>query len=468
MAKATIGTKTKGQSKRTVSGPMSAFGGSRGSVAATRCALPGLAPCPAPTYDTYRMMRSNPTIAIARAAMFAPVKAVEWTYEAKDGVPDERVEFIQQQFDDLKAQMVKDVLRSVEYGWQPFERVYGVKDGRYVLARAKPLLPDDTEPVVDPETLTVLGVENGKVKLDLRQAAIFTYDAEGDDPYGRSVYENIRCEAWWPWRDAAAKLAQYATKGAGVIPMIRYPLGQSQDENGSQTDNSEIAAQTLRALGGGNGVAVPNIWDPRFDDIARSGASVQDMMAWQISFLETRSGVGAELIDTMRHYEKLLVRGLYQPERSILEGQFGTKADAGSHGDLGLLMATELVEWVSREINRLFVDPLLVLNYGNDARGSVYIKAAPIRDDDREFIKNLTGQVLTANPDMLLAVADFDAMLDATGVPKSAEVVDVATATNPAAVPGQAPRPDNQAPVPTPTMASLAKRIGYFRERGIV
>jgi hypothetical protein len=120
-----------------------------------------------------------------------------------------------------------------------------------------------------------------------------------------------------------------------------------------------------------------------------------------------------------------MVRGMLQPERSILEGTFGTKADAGSHGDLSLLIAVELVEWVVAEINRLFVNPLLVTNFGPDARGSVYIKPAPIVDEDREFVRALMAGVLQANPDLLMAVADFDAMLDSVGVPKSAEVVEV-------------------------------------------
>lgn len=445
-----LGTKTKGQTTRNTGTAASMFGmlsggfnTASGAVHATQTNIRAFTTEPDPaTYNTYRAMRSNPTVAIARAAMFAPIKAAQWTFEAKDGVPDERVKFIQEQFEPKRADILRDVLRCVEYGWQPFERVYAVQDGRIVCARFKPLLPDISNPLLDPDTLRLIGVENSGEKLSLREAAVFTYDTEGDDPYGRSIYENIRVDAWWPWKDASTKLAQYATKGAGVIPLIRYPMGRTSDAGGTEVDNSVNAANVLRTLGVGMGVAMPNAIDPSYDDLLRGGANVQDLMAWQISFLETRSGVGGELIDAMRHYEKLIVRGMLQPERSLIEGQFGTKADAGSHTDTGLLISTELLNWIVQEINRLFVDPLLALNFGNDARGSVYIKPSPIIDEDREFMRELVKQALLADPALLMGVADFDAMLDAVNIPKSAEVIDTNTQPVPGAVPGANPTVD--------------------------
>lgn len=432
----------------------------------------GLKAPPPATYETYRQMRCNPTVAIARAALFAPIKAAAWSYEAADGVPDDRVKFVQGQMDGLRSQLLTDALRSLEYGWQPFERVWAIRDRMIGYARAKPLLPDCTSVIVDPESGMVIGVRNGDATLYTDKAAVITYDAEGDDPYGRSIYENIREHAWWPWNDAARKLAQYMTKGAGVIPIVRYPMGTGIGENGQPQTNDEGAAALLRALSNGLGVAMPTVLEPSLEPLLREGANVESLMAWQISFLETRSGVGNEIIESMRHYEKLMVRGMLQPERAILEGQSGTRADAGSHADLALTMAIDLLAWMTGRINALFVDPLLSVNFGTEARGTVWIEPAPIRDDDREFLRNLMASVLNANPDLLLAVADFDAMLDTVGLPKSAEVVDVATATGgtPAAPPvGQGGGgPPLAMPQPQPgVLASLARAVRGFRAMGL-
>ena len=476
-AKPRTGTRTKAQNKRAsrvMSGPF--LNGLMGNtIAAAHPKIDGLLDSPPPSYDTYRLMRCNPTIAIARAALFAPVKASAWSFEADDGTPDDRVKFIQDQLEPLRMQVLADALRSVEYGWQPFERVYAYEAGRVGYQRIKSLLPDYSEPIIDKDTGQLLGVRNCGVDLTLAQGAIVTYDAEGDDPYGRSIYENLREFAWWPWQDASKKLAQYMTKGAGVIPMVHYPMGTAKDQEGQTAANSEGAALLLRSLANGAGVTIPNQISPGLEDLLRGNANVDQLAAWRISFLETRSGVGNEIIEAMRHYEKLMVRGMLQPERSILEGQSGTRADAGSHADLALTMATEMLNWITARISALFVDPLLVVNFGLAARGTVYITPAPIRDDDREFLKNLMMAVLTANPDLLMAVADFDAMLDTVGVPKSAEVVDVATATGQATTTMPAP-PNGQGSGGPPTpplspqpnvMASLARQVKLFRQMGI-
>jgi hypothetical protein len=453
-----IGTRTRAQVQNGTLSVVSSIGSIARGVSAAHANVHGISSAPSGNYQTYRSMRCNPTVAVARAAMFAPIKASAWSYEAMDGVPDERVKFVQDQMSKLRQRLLDDVLRSIEYGWQPFERVYNFANGRIGYARIKALLPDKTEAVVDERTGQLLGVRNDGVTLSLAEAAVVTYDGEGDDPYGRSIYENIRVSAWWPWVDASRKLAQYMTKGAGVIPIVHYPMGTSVDfESGSTADNSEGAALLLRALASGAGVTIPNMISKGYEDLLVRGANVDQLAAWRVSFLETRSGVGNEIIEAMRHYEKLIVRGMLQPERAILEGQSGTRADAGSHADLALTMAIDRLEWVIDRINRLFVDPLLALNFGPDARGSVYIVPAPIRDDDREFLRGLLSAVLTANPDLLFAVADFDAMLDAANIPKSAEVVDVDRA-----------RQQQPQTAPTPGMAALAREIRAFRQLGIV
>ena len=51
------------------------------------------------TYKTYREMRKNPTIAMARMLATAPVRTAEWSLEADEGVPAARVDFIKAQLD---------------------------------------------------------------------------------------------------------------------------------------------------------------------------------------------------------------------------------------------------------------------------------------------------------------------------------------------------------------------------------
>ena len=98
----------------------------RGDIAGLSVMFPSFsAPLPG-TYETYRLMRANPTLAIARAAGAAPLRVARWAVEAKSGVKDEVVSFVRNQLTALWPRLIKDVVLSIEYGWQGFELVYGV------------------------------------------------------------------------------------------------------------------------------------------------------------------------------------------------------------------------------------------------------------------------------------------------------------------------------------------------------
>ena len=50
---------------------------------------------PPPTYKTYRQMRCDPTMAMARAASFAPIKAAAWRVIAETGAPEGARELVE-------------------------------------------------------------------------------------------------------------------------------------------------------------------------------------------------------------------------------------------------------------------------------------------------------------------------------------------------------------------------------------
>ena len=73
------------------------------------------------SYNTYRTMRKDPTIALARALVIAPVVAGEWRIEADDEVDDERIKFIQDQFLGIREPFIEAALfAGIDFGWQGF------------------------------------------------------------------------------------------------------------------------------------------------------------------------------------------------------------------------------------------------------------------------------------------------------------------------------------------------------------
>ncbi len=108
------------------------------------------------TFKTYREMRENPTIALARAVANAPIQTATISTTADDGVPENVEEFIKAQVDTLWPSYSQDVLYARDYGFQAFEKVWAVEavDGaaRWIIRKLKALTPDITMPVINKDT----------------------------------------------------------------------------------------------------------------------------------------------------------------------------------------------------------------------------------------------------------------------------------------------------------------------------
>ncbi len=379
-------------------------------------------------YNTYREMRTCPTVAIARAAAMAPVKAAGWFVEATDnddGKYDEVVDFVQRAIEPVAGDLVRNSLYAWDYGWQGAEIVWGVREGRVVPERLNFLKVDDTKILTD-EQGTVTGLKQKQFEVPESKTYIYTYDGECGDPYGRSRMENIREHAWRPWRETINKLGKYISKHAGVISTMRYPVGEGQiGLTGATFANEEIAAATLQNLGKGAGVAFPVTFEPWQAEAIRAGASF-DSLTWNIGFLEPSSGAGGEMMSFAKYCDSLICRGLLVPERAILEGQHGTKAEAESQGDVAVEIAEEENQLIWEGIQRQIVYRMVLANFGRAAAEAVRVKAAPLSEPEKRLAARIIETVFTnpANADLLLSMLDLDAMLDTVKLPKAKETVD--------------------------------------------
>jgi hypothetical protein len=148
-------------------------------------------------------------------------------------------------------------------------------------------------------------------------------------------------------------------------------------------------------------------------------------------------------IDKLRYLDSCMMRGWLLPERTALEGQFGTKAEAGIHGDVGLTGSDLLHKDMVRCLNWHVVDRLLALNYGEDARGTVWIEPGPLVDEDMAFFRELFQQILT-NPAFAAAIIkamDVDSIIDRIDVPKRDDAIIDLKDVQPLPTPPQPGRP---------------------------
>ena len=379
--------------------------------------LASLAPQLPAGYETYRRMRRDPTIALARALAVAPVVAGKWTVEADADVPQEVRGWIDKQFLTVRELLLETILKHgyVDFGHQGFELVWGLDaEGRQCIVRFKPLLPDITEILIDDHG-GLAGLRQRDVVLTGVNAMLVSFGGEGSDLHGEPLLENVR-EVWNDWRKANAVAARYDRKIAGAYLLLHYPsFGQGIDQNGAKLDNVYLAQRILDKLEAASGVAV--------GDVPSELAPGQDpnQTAWRLEVQGSAGGQQQGFVDRLRYLDSLKVRGMLLPERAILEGQHGTLAESQSQGDLAFLQAELVHHHVTREINRQAVDPVLEANWGPAYRGKVRLEASPLSSDNLGFLRQLVTQVLSDPKDFadLLHRADWPSIFDAVGLPQT-------------------------------------------------
>lgn len=382
------------------------------------------------TFRTYRQMRGNPTVAMARLIATAPIRTAEWAIEGDDEVPEERKLFIQQQMQRLWPLLINDMMLALDYGFSPFEIVWAPSeegDGtKLVIQRVKPLLVDITNPNITKDTGAFDGLRNGEDELPKQKCLWYVYDQEAGNLYGRSRHENIRETAWKDWTDVASKCSRYIKRVSGAVPMIEYPDGESTDKSGATRSHWDIARQLLNELEKCNGIAMPNVLAPYAEDFARSGGNAEKLRAWNIGFLESKDSHGSEFLEIMRHKESLMMRGWLVPERAATEAQTaGSRADSESHSDLMSGMADLVLQDCVLCVNDQLINPLLEYNFGVEARDSLRMVRSKVDTEVQAFIRELTKVVLgaPANVDMLLELIDLNQLLDTAGLPKTSEQI---------------------------------------------
>jgi hypothetical protein len=368
-------------------------------------------------YDKVRRMRKDPTIALARLMVRSPIIASSWTVERDDASLQPIADTISSQLIPLRFRFLEAASQGlIDFGWQAFEKVWTVKDGVFVIKKLKPLMQDITEVRVDINTGELIGLFNGtdedRVELDLFDTLLLNINTECDYLYGASYMANAE-KAYDSSINIMRSADIYDKKVAGAHWVIRFPDGGSSLYDGVETNNEVIARRLLEALESSGSFAIPHKILDTIEQL--SGTSPQ---AWQIELIES-SGSGANFEERLLRCDREKVRAFGVPERSILEGQFGTKAEADSHADFALLGIDLLNQSIVEQLNIQLVNQILRINYGDDMQNRVYLKAQPLSDTSISYLRQLYTQILSSPDGFIteLAQLDVDAIRDRLQIP---------------------------------------------------
>jgi hypothetical protein len=190
---------------------------------------------------------------------------------------------------------------------------------------------------------------------------------------------------------------RYDTKIAGSHWVIHYPVGSSPYNN-SDTDvnNYDIAVDILNKLVASGKIVIPRKISQYIEDLN----TVKAEDAWKIEILSDAGKGATQFIERMKYLDALKARGIGTPERAVFEGQFGTKAESEAQADFAIVNIESRHLLVTQAVNDQIVDLALDLNWGRNARGTVFIKPIPLTDEKKKWLQELYLNFLS-NPDIM-------------------------------------------------------------------
>ena len=118
-------------------------------------------------------------------------------------------------------------------------------------------------------------------------------------------------------------------------------------------------------------------------------AEVANLYAWSVELLDDKGKKQASFNDRLKYLDSQKVRGLLMPERSLLEGSYGTKAEAGVHIDLAIANMEATDRAITGMLNNQLVNQLLQLNFGDGFVNKVRVVSAPLIDKQITFLRDV-------------------------------------------------------------------------------
>jgi hypothetical protein len=267
------------------------------------------------------------------------------------------------------------------------------------------------------------GFKVNEEERDARYAFLAVNEPHLDPIFGYSRNENCR-EEWWRARQSNLNADRVENKASGIQMMIGLPMGQSfVDDKGNAIMGKAVGQAIMDAAVQGNSFQVP-LTPFRKDDIVRNPelAKIAAVTVQPFDWKDNAPSLLAHLARLART-DRDIVRGWHRPEREGMEGEHGTKAEAGTHGAIGTTDSELVAAMILRQYSVQVGNRWLVTNKGPKAVGRLRVVQAPLSDPQQAFLQEYTqtlAQDAATGPD-LRAHTDLRALLDRVEIPMASE-----------------------------------------------
>jgi len=390
-------------------------------------------------YQKARIIRQDPTVALARAILAALHINNDWSIV---GDNEEEVELIKKTILPYKLDLLRSaVFSGIDYGWQTWEvRPWYIPGVKEVHMKYKALRHDFTRILTDKNGFPT-GIKNNSlftttldstaadgigdgIEVNRPYAVFAAAGEEYGNPYGYALLKNVEAvmDRYNEVEDGAAR---YVNRVAGSHWVLWYPDGQTVTVNGEEVESGVIAGQILDKLRASGSVALP-VSQAELNALLSSQGAGGDVKksGWDIKLITDGGGIDP-FLERERYLDALKMRGVLIPERTSLEGQFGTKAESAQHADVAMLAIAQwgngIIDWFNSEWG--FVGTILRFNKIPFYPGRVKIVPLPLVDEEKMFFRELFRTVVN-NVEGWARIIDVDEVSKRTNVPLDKKVLE--------------------------------------------
>ena len=294
-----------------------------------------------------------------------------------------------------------DLLCGLEYlnfGSWDFEILWGDKLGVTAPVRFKSFVPGTLEILKDKYN-DYAGYKLGQEERDARYGFHVVCNGHLHDPlFGWPRARNAR-ESWWRSVKSHQNGDRLERKASGIQMFLETVGASFKDDTGKLVVPLDMAKALANAAVQGQVFTAP-LTAFSMKTLA-DHPELKDVPAVKVTPIDWgNTGTAmAAAIDRLGRLDIEIVRAYHRPEREGMQGTSGTgtKAEAGVHGQVGIIDSEGIANDFCRQFNSQVVNRFLVTNFGAEATDTIYFKPAPLADPQQEFLQTLV-QALFANP----------------------------------------------------------------------
>lgn len=333
----------------------------------------------------YDMKRADGTVRGALRILKTPIQSAEWFIKpASDSTMDKNIaEFVEDNlFNRLNvswSRFLEDVLTMCEYGYSPFETVYGMDpDGKLRLKKLSHRHPLDVrEWLYDdnggPDYLVMEPLEISgwnEIVIPIEKLVVFVFEQEGGDMRGTSILRSAYKHYYY--KDTLYKIDAIQKERHGIgVPLIKMPMGFTEEDRRLADELGRNLRTNERAH-----ITVP--------------------MNWEVSFAKLE-GQPVDCMASIAHHDTKIMSNVLAP---FLDDP-SSKAESQ---DMFYKSTRYIGQTIADTINRHCIKQLVDFNFMRGGYPKLMIRRIGEWEDIRTMtfgVRNLVGAQLLTPDDVL-------------------------------------------------------------------